>query len=170
MVDWVDGVDYVDKVLRMLHLVFLFTFSTQSTSQPFNQSTFHATFGLMKKDYILDAASAYRKLERMAYEIVENNIDEKELILAGIRESGSVVARCIEQLLAKIGSLKTTVITLSLDKKHPKEVKISQDIDFSGKVIIVIDDVANSGKTMLYAMKPFLDYHPKKIQTHLRLQ
>ncbi len=139
--------------------------TTQSTNQLINQSTFHTTFDPMKKDYILDAASASRKLERMAYEIVENNIDEKELILAGIRESGSVVARCIEQLLAKIGSLKTTVITLSLDKKHPKEVKISQDIDFSGKVIIVIDDVANSGKTMLYAMKPFLDFHPKKIQT-----
>jgi pyrimidine operon attenuation protein / uracil phosphoribosyltransferase len=119
----------------------------------------------MKKNYILDADTAGRKLERIAYEILENNLDEKELILAGIRESGSVVARCIEQLLAKISSFNTTLITLTLDKKHPKEVQISKPMDFTGKVIIVIDDVANSGKTMLYAMKPFLEFHPKKIQT-----
>ncbi len=117
------------------------------------------------KKYILDAATTAKKLERMAYEIVENNIDEKEIILAGIRVSGSVVAKNIQQLLAGICSIKTELITIDLDKKNPKEVRLSKEIDFTGKVIVVIDDVANSGKTMLYAMKPFLQFHPKKIQT-----
>jgi pyrimidine operon attenuation protein/uracil phosphoribosyltransferase len=51
-----------------------------------------------------------------------------------------------------------------LDKKEPKEVTVSRAMDFTGKVIIVVDDVANSGRTLLYAMKPFLDFLPKKIQ------
>lgn len=117
------------------------------------------------KKYILDAATTAKKLERMAYEIVEDNIDEKEIILAGIRVSGSVVAKNIQQLLAGICSIKTELITIDLDKKNPKEVRLSKEIDFTGKVIVVIDDVANSGKTMLYAMKPFLQFLPKKIQT-----
>ncbi|MFM9908371.1 MAG: phosphoribosyltransferase family protein [Chitinophagaceae bacterium] len=117
------------------------------------------------KKYILDEITAAKKLKRMALEIVENNLDEKEIILAGIRISGSVVAKNIQKLLAEISSIKTDLITIDLDKKLPKEVTLSKEIDFNGKVIIVIDDVANSGKTILYAMKPFLIYHPKKIQT-----
>ena len=119
---------------------------------------------LMRK-YILDASTTEKKLKRMAYEIVENNIDEKEIILAGIRVSGSVVAKNIQKLLASISTIKTELITIELDKKQPREVTLSKQMDFTGRVIVVIDDVANSGKTMLYALKPFLQFHPKKIQT-----
>jgi pyrimidine operon attenuation protein/uracil phosphoribosyltransferase len=101
----------------------------------------------------------------MAYEILENNLDEPELILAGIRDSGSVIARNIQQLLQQIGGMKTELIDISLDKKNPGEISLSQKMDFTNKVIVVVDDVANSGKTMLYAMKPFLAFQPKKIQT-----
>jgi pyrimidine operon attenuation protein/uracil phosphoribosyltransferase len=116
------------------------------------------------KKYILDQAVAEKKLRRMALEIVENNLDEKNIILAGIRESGSVVARCIQQILAETSSLQTELIGISLDKRDPKEVKLSKTMDFNGRVIIIVDDVANSGKTLLYALKPFLDFQPKKIQ------
>ncbi|MBO9573094.1 MAG: phosphoribosyltransferase, partial [Chitinophagaceae bacterium] len=54
---------------------------------------------------------------------------------------------------------------LELDKRSPAEIKLSDNINFDGKVIILVDDVASSGKTMLYALKPFLEFHPKKIQT-----
>lgn len=117
------------------------------------------------KNYILDQLVAEKKMRRIALEIIENNADEKELILAGIRGSGSVVAKCIQKMLAEISDVKTEVISLTLDKKEPKEVILSQKIDFNNKVIIVVDDVANSGKTLLYAMKPFLEFQPKKIQT-----
>jgi pyrimidine operon attenuation protein/uracil phosphoribosyltransferase len=120
---------------------------------------------LMAKNYILDEGTAARKLHRMAYEILENNLDEKELILAGIRDSGSVIARNIQQLLQQIGGMKTDIIDITLDKKNPEEIILSKTMDFTNRVIVVIDDVANSGKTMLYAMKPFLQYQPKKIQT-----
>jgi pyrimidine operon attenuation protein/uracil phosphoribosyltransferase len=100
----------------------------------------------------------------MALEIAENNMDEKSIILAGIRESGSVVAKCIQQILSDISNLQSELISIDLDKRKPKEVTLSSKMDFNDKVIIVIDDVANSGKTLLYAMKPFLDFQPKKIQ------
>jgi pyrimidine operon attenuation protein/uracil phosphoribosyltransferase len=116
------------------------------------------------KNYILSKEVAEKKLRRMAFEILENNIDEKEIILAGIRESGSVVARVIQKMLGEISSIKTELITITLDKKQPTDVSLSKIIDFNNKVIILIDDVSNSVKTLLYALKPFIAYHPKKIQ------
>jgi len=117
------------------------------------------------KKYILSKEVVEKKLRRMAYEILENNIDEKEIILAGVRESGSVVAKVIQQMLGEISSIKTELITITLDKKEPTDVSLSRSIDLNRKVIILIDDVSNSGKTLLYALKPFIEFHPKKIQT-----
>ena len=117
-----------------------------------------------QKKYILSKEVVEKKLRRMAFEILENNIDEKDIILAGIRESGSVVAKVIQQMLGEISSIKTELITITLDKKEPMDVSLSRSIDFNGKVIILVDDVSNSGKTLLYALKPFIAFHPKKIQ------
>ncbi len=118
-----------------------------------------------EKKYILDEAASSRKLRRMALEILENNVEEKGVILAGIHERGSVVARSIQRMLAEVSNLETELISVSLDKKKPGEVRLSSQLDFNDRVIIVIDDVANSGKTLLYALKPFLAFHPRKIQT-----
>ena len=117
------------------------------------------------KKYILSKEVVEKKLRRMAFEILENNIDEKEIILAGIRESGSVVAKVIQKMLGEISAIKTELITITLDKNEPTNVSLSKTFGFNGKVIIVIDDVSNSGKTLLYALKPFIVSHPKKIQT-----
>ena len=117
------------------------------------------------KKYILSKEVVEKKLRRMAFEILENNIDEKEIILAGIRESGSVVAKVIQKMLGEISAIKTELITITLDKNEPTNVSLNKSFDFNGKVIIVIDDVSNSGKTLLYALKPFVVSHPKKIQT-----
>ena len=73
------------------------------------------------KKYILSKEVAEKKLRRMAFEILENNIDEKEIILAGIRESGSVVAKVIQKMLGEISAIKTELITITLDKKEPNE-------------------------------------------------
>ena len=118
-----------------------------------------------EKNYILSKEVAEKKMRRMAFEIWESNIDEKEIILAGVRESGSVVARVIQRMLGEISSIHTEFITITLDKKQPSEVSLSKTIDFNNKVIVLIDDVSNSGKTLLYALKPFIAFHPKKIQT-----
>jgi pyrimidine operon attenuation protein/uracil phosphoribosyltransferase len=119
----------------------------------------------MERNYILTQEASNRKMLRMAYEILENNYDEDELILAGIRESGSVIARNVQGLLKGIKNVSTELIMITLDKKFPEEVILNKSLSFENKVVILIDDVSNSGKTLLYALKPFLLSHPRKIQT-----
>ena len=116
-------------------------------------------------NYILSKEIAYRKLQRMAYEIVERNIDEKQIILAGIKESGVIIARILHDYLKEIFKGEIILPEISIDKRDPKNISISQQIDFENKVVIITDDVSNSGKTLMYALKPFLDFYPKKIQT-----
>ena len=119
----------------------------------------------MSKNYILTGEVAAKKLRRMALEILENNADEQAIILAGIRDNGSVIAKCIQKILSEISSIKTELIHISLDKKTPKNIDVEPVLDFNNKVVVLVDDVSNSGKTMTYALKPFLQSHPKKIQT-----
>jgi pyrimidine operon attenuation protein/uracil phosphoribosyltransferase len=119
----------------------------------------------VKKNYILSAEKAMMKLQRMAYELLENNGNEKELILAGISGNGTVIASLMANLLKSITHIKVTQINVVLEKKHPKDVAIEPVIGLNHKVIILIDDVINSGKTLTFALKPFLDANPSKIQT-----
>ena len=119
----------------------------------------------MSKNYILTGEVAAKKLRRMALEILENNADEQAIILAGIRDNGSVIAQCIQKMLSEISAVKIELIQISLDKRMPKEIAVDPMLDFNNKVVILVDDVSNSGKTMTYALKPFLQSHPKKIQT-----
>lgn len=119
------------------------------------------------KNYILTQQVAEKKLRRMAYEILEHNAGESQVILAGIEQNGSVIARYIRHLLQEItdGKLAVRLISISLDKRKPREVTLSESLPFDDQVIIVVDDVASSGKTLLYAMKPFLAAHPRKIES-----
>ncbi len=114
---------------------------------------------------ILSAETAAKKMQRMAYEIVEHNIGEKQIILAGIKESGLIIARKIKGFLENVFDGEIIVLEINLDKKNPQKITIPGDYDFNNKVIIITDDVANTGKTLLYAVKPFLEFYPKKIQT-----
>ena len=76
-----------------------------------------------------------------------------------------MIAKNIQKIISQISSLKTNLISISLDKRLPKEVRLSKDLDFNDQVVIIVDDVVNSGKTLLYAVKPFLEFQPRKIQT-----
>ncbi len=118
-----------------------------------------------KRNYILSKEDAERKLQRMAYEIVERNAEEKDIILAGIKDNGLVIANRLKAFLQPLFTSPIPVIEISLDKKRQEAVVINPATAVDGKVIIVVDDVVNSGKTLLYALKPFLQAHPKKIQT-----
>lgn len=120
---------------------------------------------MTQKKYIMDGDTAVKKLQRLAYEILENNSGEQQVILAGIRENGTVIAKYIQRYLQETSNLYADLITIYLDKRLPQKVTLNREMGFDNKVIIIIDDVANSGKTMLHAMKPFLDHDPKKIQT-----
>jgi pyrimidine operon attenuation protein / uracil phosphoribosyltransferase len=115
--------------------------------------------------FFLSKEIAYRKIQRMAYEIVERNMDEKQIILAGIKESGLIIANILHQFLKEIFNGDIIVIGIAIDKKDPKNISLSNETGFENKIIIITDDVANTGKTLLYALKPFLNFYPKKIQT-----
>ena len=117
------------------------------------------------RNYILDEVIAAKKIRRMALEIIEQNQEETELILAGVDDNGSVIARNINNMILSLSDIRTTLITIALDKRRPAGISLSSQPDFNDKVVIIIDDVANSGRTLLYALKPFLEFHPRKIQT-----
>ena len=114
---------------------------------------------------ILNASSANKKLRRMALEIAERNEGVKEIIIIGIKENGIFIAKKIEEYLQLNFSGAVKTIALSLNKKNPDAVLLSEEISLNNKVILLVDDVANSGKTMLYALKPLLQQHPSQIQT-----
>ena len=118
-----------------------------------------------KRNGVLNKESIRRKMKRMALQIAEQNNEEKEIIIAGIAGNGSVVARQLVNDLQQIASFDIQLSEIHLNKKEPLEVSLSPEIDVKDKVVIVIDDVANTGKTMLYALKPFLASQPRKIQT-----
>lgn len=101
----------------------------------------------------------------MAYEISEQNVNEQQIILAGIKENGKIISGILYSFLKEIFKGEVRVIDIALDKRDPKFISLSEKINFDDKIIIVTDDVANSGRTLLYAIKPFLEFYPKKIQT-----
>ncbi len=116
---------------------------------------------------ILSADDIRKKIERISYEILEDNSDELEIILAGVRQKGFVFAQRLEAQLRSISDLSVVLTDVQLQKRKPTSSEILMGIDSSAvnnKVVIVCDDVANTGQTLLYAMKPFLDFSPKKIQ------
>ena len=120
---------------------------------------------MANKNYILTREVAEKKLQRMAYEIIERNAGEDHIILAGIKENGLVIAKKMKELLRPIYNGQLYLIEISLDKKNLSEINLSPEINLDEKVIIIVDDVVNAGRTLLYALKPLLQFYPKKIQT-----
>lgn len=122
----------------------------------------------MKRNKILNNEQIKRKLERMARQILEDHYLEKELVLLGIKGQGVEVAKRLNDILNSIGKLKTRNESIELKKDNPlgSEIKCSiSSEDISNKVVIVIDDVLNSGKTMIYSVKHVLDAEPKGVYT-----
>ena len=92
---------------------------------------------------------AYQKIHRLAYEIVEQNVKEKEILLVGIKENGSIIANALHKFLKEIYKGKIQIIDIKIDKKYPNKMSGAEKSNFNDKVIIVVDDVSNSGKTLL---------------------
>lgn len=122
----------------------------------------------MSKVKILDTHQIDRKLNRLAFEVYENNFAEKDLLIVGIDGNGYRVAAKLAEKLKQISTLNITIGKISLDKDKPWEGEPKVDFKekaFVNKTIILVDDVLNSGKTMMYAVKLFLDKPVKKINT-----
>lgn len=121
---------------------------------------------MSERNYILDKNAAARKLHRMALELAEQlNGDLTPVMILGIRNSGMVIAEQVAGYLGKYVSNEIHTASVSLDKSKPEEVELSTRADLNGMHIVITDDVTNSGKTLLYALKPLLQFHPKTIKT-----
>lgn len=118
------------------------------------------------KNYILTREGAAQKLQRMALELAEHlNGDTSPVILIGVRNSGTAIAEKTAELLREHVSNEVKVISVILDKNHPTDVTLSEAVNLNDLHVVIIDDVTNSGRTLLYALKPLLNFHPRSIQT-----
>jgi len=116
---------------------------------------------------VLDAAKVNQKITRIAYEIIENNFKEKTIVIAGIDGQGYLLAKQIAAELGKISSVKINLVKVSLDKFSPQQSEVKLDVeskDIKKKCIVLVDDVLNTGRTLAYGMKPFLNIEVKKIE------
>ncbi len=116
---------------------------------------------------ILDKKQIQQKINRIAYQILEDNLDEKEIILAGIWDRGYKLAVRLQQTLNEISEFKTTLLRIDLEKQSSKLVAKTDlpESNWKNKVIILVDDVLNSGKTLAYGLGVFLNTPHKKIRT-----
>jgi len=116
---------------------------------------------------ILDQTQIKQKIKRLAFEILENNFEEKSIVLAGVNNNGTGFAKLLEKELKKITEITIQIVTIRLNPAAPLSTPIDLDTpveSLKGKSIIVIDDVANTGRTIFYACKPILDIIPKKLE------
>jgi pyrimidine operon attenuation protein/uracil phosphoribosyltransferase len=115
---------------------------------------------------ILTQIQAEQKLHRMALELAEKlSGNDAPLIIMGIRNNGEVIAAQIAGYLKKYISNPITQLWVEMDKSHPDTIEISEPLDFSGKHVLLVDDVTNSGRTLVYALKPLMNSYPLSIQT-----
>jgi pyrimidine operon attenuation protein / uracil phosphoribosyltransferase len=114
---------------------------------------------------ILDKQTAEKKLRRMALEVAERNYGSEGIVLIGIKENGIFIAEKIALFLKEVFTGTVQVLSLEINKTAPAAIRLSGEADFHNNTILLVDDVANSGRTMLYALKPLLEHQPRIIQT-----
>ena len=119
----------------------------------------------MKKQ-VLDFEKISRICGRLAYQILENNINEDEILLVGIKEKGYEIAKIIDQKLKDITSSKVHLKSITIDKKNPNQIS-EFDINFNQmpKSVYLVDDVLNTGKTLMFAVNSLLKYDFDLIKT-----
>lgn len=122
---------------------------------------------MSKNPPILNQEQIRHKIRRIAYQIYENNMHEQEIIIAGIAENGYILAEKILKELKEISPLKATLCKVEVNKKQPlDEVKTSLSAkEYENKSIILVDDVLNSGTTLIYGVRHFLAVPLKQFKT-----
>jgi len=121
----------------------------------------------MDKKKILDYQSIKKKIRRISLQILESNIDQDEIIIAGIDLNGFIIAKKISQEISKISEINIKLCKVKIDKKNPlNDISTSLNFeDYQNKSIVVIDDVLNSGATLMYSVKYFLKTKIKSLKT-----
>ncbi|MGB7784537.1 MAG: phosphoribosyltransferase family protein [Salinimicrobium sp.] len=116
---------------------------------------------------ILDHVQINHKIKRIAYQIYESNFEESSLILAGISKSGFELAVRLKEELDKISDLETRLCEVHINKKDQLQ-EISTSLtpeEYTNRAIVLVDDVLNSGTTLIYGVRHFLDVPLKQFKT-----
>lgn len=121
----------------------------------------------MSQNTILTHQEIEHKIKRIAYQIYETFVDEEEIVIAGIANNGFIFAKKIAAALAGIATLKIALCEVHVDKQHPElaiQTSLSKE-EYANKGLILVDDVLNSGTTLIYAVRHFLDVPLTKFKT-----
>jgi len=122
---------------------------------------------MQESTIILTHKEITHKIKRMAYQVYETNVNEKEVVIAGIMENGFRLAKKIKTEVEKISPIEVTLCEVYIDKKHPTNtVKTSLSVaDYKNKSLLLVDDVLYSGTTLIYGVKHFLEVPLKQFKT-----
>ena len=116
---------------------------------------------------ILDHVQVTHKIKRIAYQIYESNVNEDQIVLAGILKSGFELAQKLKKELETISDLKVVLCEVRVNKKNPLD-KIETSLlpgDYEKQSIVLVDDVLNSGTTLIYGVRHFLEVPLKQFKT-----
>jgi pyrimidine operon attenuation protein/uracil phosphoribosyltransferase len=119
------------------------------------------------KNIILTSIQIDQKIKRIAYQILESNTKEKEVIIVGIIGNGYIFAEKLVAILSKISDLNIRICKVVINKKNPLDT-ISTSLksaEYKNKSIVLVDDVLNSGATLIYGIKHFLEVPLKRFKT-----
>ena len=119
------------------------------------------------KNIILDSNDIVNKIRRISFEIIEKNIEEKDIYLIGILPNGKYLSEKIKFYIEDNSSLNVRLYLIDIDKKNlsVKSILPKEAIgEIKNKVIVLVDDVMNSASTFMYSIKEILNYQPKEIQ------
>lgn len=116
---------------------------------------------------ILNNTQIEQKIRRIAYQIYESNSNEKEVVIAGIADNGYTFAKKIAEYIGNISTLKVCLCKVVIDKRNPLN-KITTSLtpsQYKNKPLVLVDDVLNSGTTLIYGIKHFLNVPLKRFKT-----
>ena len=122
---------------------------------------------MKERDIILNHEQIQHKIKRIAYQIYETNVNETELIIAGIANNGYIFAERLYKELTDISEIKVSLCKITMNKKNPlNTVKTDLDLNnFNNKAIVIADDVLSSGTTLMYAVQHLLNVPLKRLKT-----
>ena len=121
-----------------------------------------------QRDLVMTHDNVVRKLDRMARELLEVHYQESTLVLIGVAGQGVALCEALSSRLHSLSDLEVVTGTLTMHKDLPLEHELHCDVDMAAwkdNIVILVDDVLNSGRTLIHAVRFVLEGHPREVHT-----